>query len=151
MGPEAPLASGIVDRFQITGIPIFGPSKGATQIESSKAFAKDLMQKYGIPCAQSHTFTDFNHAQEYVRDQKPPIVIKADGLAAGKGVIIAESVEDAIEALSGIMEAKLLGDAGNMVVIEECLKGREMSTFAFSDGKHVVPAVNACDYKRVND
>jgi len=151
VGPEVPLSEGIVDRFQSTGIPIFGPTKGATQVESSKAFAKELMQKYGIPCAQSKTFCDFKHAKEYVKEQTPPIVIKADGLAAGKGVIIADYMAQALDGLSNIMEEKLLGDAGETVVIEECLSGKEMSTFAFTDGKTVVPMVNACDYKRIND
>ncbi len=151
VGPETPLAEGIVDRFQGMGIPIFGPTKGATQIESSKAFAKGLMQKYGIPCARSKTFTEYSKAKEYVEQQTPPIVIKADGLAAGKGVIVADSIPQALEALSDIMEAKTLGTAGDQVVIEECLSGREMSAFAFTDGRTVVPMVPACDYKRIYD
>ncbi len=151
VGPEAPLADGIVDRFQTMGIPIFGPTKGATQIESSKAFAKGLMQKYGIPCARSKTFSEYNQAKDYVRQQIPPIVIKADGLAAGKGVIIADSIPQALDALSSIMEAKTLGVAGDQVVIEECLSGKEMSTFAFTDSQTVVPMVPACDYKRIYD
>jgi phosphoribosylamine--glycine ligase len=151
VGPEAPLAEGIVDRFQTIGIPIFGPTKGATQIESSKAFAKGLMQKHGIPCAQSKTFSDYNQAKEYVKQQTPPIVVKADGLAAGKGVIVADSIPQALDALSSIMESKTLGAAGDTVVIEECLSGKEMSSFAFTDGKTVVPMVDACDYKRIYD
>lgn len=151
VGPEALLADGIVDRFQTIGIPIFGPTKGATQIESSKAFAKGLMQKYGIPCARSVSFSEYSHAKEYVKQQMPPIVIKADGLAAGKGVIVADSTSQALEALVNIMELKTLGAAGDKVVIEECLSGKEMSSFAFTDGKTVVPMVPACDYKRVYD
>ena len=151
VGPEAPLAEGIVDHFQTIGIPIFGPTKGATQIESSKVFAKELMQKYGIPCARSVSFSEYGQAKDYLKQQPSPIVIKADGLAAGKGVIIANSTPQAMEALVNIMELKTLGAAGNRVVIEECLSGREMSSFAFTDGQAVVPMVPACDYKRVYD
>jgi len=151
VGPETPLAEGIVDRFQTIGIPIFGPTKGATQIESSKAFAKGLMQKYGIPCARSSSFSDFRHAVEFVKMQTPPVWIKADGLAAGKGAIIANSIANAIDILASIMEEKVLGEAGNTVVIEESMQGREMSCFAFTDGKSVAHLANACDYKRIND
>ncbi|MFC1920411.1 phosphoribosylamine--glycine ligase [Chloroflexota bacterium] len=151
VGPEIPLSEGIVDRFQSTGIPIFGPTKGATQIESSKAFAKELMQKHGIPCAQSKTFCDFRHAKDYVKQQTPPMWIKADGLAAGKGAIVANYMAQALDILSNIMEARMLGEAGEKIVIEEPLTGIEMSSFVFSDGKTVVPMVNACDYKRIYD
>ena len=151
IGPEVPLAEGIVDRFQTIGIPIFGPTKGAAQIESSKAFAKGLMLKYGIPCARSVSFSAYSQAKEYVEQQTPPIVIKADGLAAGKGVIVADSIPQALEALSSIMEAKTLGAAGDTVIIEECLSAKEMSSFAFTDSQTVVPMVPACDYKRIYD
>jgi len=109
------------------------------------------MQNHGIPCARSVTFSDYNKAKEYAREQTPPIVVKADGLAAGKGVIIADSTDQALDALSSIMEAKTLGATGKQVVIEECLSGKEMSSFVFTDGKCVVPMVSACDYKRIND
>ncbi len=145
------MAEGIVDRFQGIGIPIFGPSKGATQIESSKVFAKELMHKYGIPCTRSQNFSEYNRAKEYIKKQTPPIVVKADGLAAGKGVIVADSTRQALEALSSIMESKTLGAAGDKVVIEECISGKEMSSFAFTDSQTVVPMVDACDYKRVYD
>ena len=151
VGPEAPLAEGIVDRFQEVGIPIFGATQQAARIESSKAFAKELMQKYGIPCARSVSFTDYNQASKYLGQQTPPIVVKADGLAAGKGVIVADSTTRALEALASIMESKTLGAAGDMVVIEECLSGKEMSSFAFTDSQTVVPMVSACDYKRIHD
>ncbi|MFC2024914.1 phosphoribosylamine--glycine ligase [Chloroflexota bacterium] len=151
VGPEVPLAEGIVDRFQTIGIPIFGATKQAAQIEASKAFAKELMQKYGIPCARSVSFSEYSQAREYVKQQMPPIVVKADGLAAGKGVIVADSVPQALDALSTIMESKTLGAAGDRVVIEECLSGKEMSSFAFTDGHTVVPMVSACDYKRIYD
>ena len=151
VGPEAPLAAGIADRFLNLGIPVFGATKAAAEIESSKVFAKELMQKYNIPCAWSASFSDYPQAKEYVRRQKPPIVIKADGLAAGKGVVIAESVPQALEALVNFMEVKTLGAAGDRVVIEECLSGKEMSAFAFTDARTVVPMVPACDYKRIYD
>jgi len=151
VGPENPLADGIVDYFQSTGIPIFGSTKQATEIESSKVFAKELMQRYDIPCARSVSFSEFGEAKGYVRKQKPPIVVKADGLAAGKGVTVADSVEQALEVLSQIMESKKLGEAGERVIIEEHLSGREMSSFSFADGKTVVPMVSACDYKRIYD
>jgi phosphoribosylamine--glycine ligase len=151
VGPEAPLAEGIVDQFLIRGMQIFGPTKQATEIESSKVFAKELMQKYNIPCARSVSFSDYNKAKEYLQKQKPPIVVKADGLAAGKGVIVADSIPQALEALSYIMEARAFGDAGGRVLIEEHLAGKEMSVFAFSDAHSLVPMVAACDYKRLYD
>lgn len=151
VGPEDPLAEGVVDHFQKTGIPIFGPTRAAAQIESSKAFSKALFQKYGIPCARSQTFSDINEARDYIRKTGVPLVIKADGLAAGKGVIMAETTEQAMEALSDIMETKAFGTAGNRVIIEEKLTGREMSYFTVSDSKNMLPLIPACDYKRVND
>lgn len=151
VGPEAPLAEGIADQFLIRGMQIFGATRQATEIESSKVFAKELMQKYNIPCARSVSFSDYNKAREYIQRQKPPIVVKADGLAAGKGVIVADSISQALDALSQIMEAKAFGTAGDKVVIEEYLSGKEMSAFAFTDGHTVVPMVSACDYKPVFD
>ncbi len=151
VGPEAPLANGIVDLFQSRGIPVFGPMKGAAQIESSKVFSKELMQKYGIPTARSQTFTSFEKAKDYVKAQPSPIVIKADGLAAGKGAIVAGSTDEAIEALSEVMEQRVFGGAGDRVLVEECLTGREVSLLALTDGKEVVPMMPACDYKRVGD
>jgi len=151
IGPEAPLAEGIVDHFKKTGIPIFGPTRAAAQIEASKAFSKALFQKYGIPCARSQTFSDFEAAKDYVKRQGAPLVIKADGLAAGKGVIMTETLDQAVEAVSSIMKNKAFGAAGDKVVIEEKLTGREMSFFAITDGKTVLPTIPACDYKRIND
>jgi phosphoribosylamine--glycine ligase len=151
VGPEAPLAAGVVDHFQALGVPVFGPTKQATEIESSKVFAKELMQRYGIPCANSVAFSDYDEAKRCVGQQSPPIVIKADGLAAGKGVVVAESVSQALETLTRFMEEKSLGASGDRVVIEEHLSGREMSTFVFTDGKTVLPLAYACDYKRVYD
>jgi phosphoribosylamine--glycine ligase len=151
VGPEAPLADGIADQFLIRGLQIFGPTRQATEIESSKVFAKKLMQKYKIPCARSASFSDYDKAKDYVKQQKPPIVVKADGLAAGKGVILAESIPKALDALALIMEKKAFGSAGDRVIIEEYLSGREMSTFAFTDGDTVVPMTAACDYKPAYD
>jgi len=151
VGPEAPLASGIVDYFERSFLPIFGPTKAATKIESSKVFAKELMQKYGIPCPKGITFSSYPEAKKYLKSQPAPVVVKADGLAAGKGVTVASSKEEALKALSDIMEAKIFGSAGDSVIIEECLTGKEVSLLAFTDGKTVVPMVPACDYKRVFD
>jgi phosphoribosylamine--glycine ligase len=151
VGPEVPLSEGIVDHLESLGIPAFGASKLAAEIESSKVFSKALMQKYNIPCAKSVSFTDYAQAKEYVQKQKLPIVIKADGLAAGKGVVVALKMEEALAALTDFMQDKKLGAAANQVLVEEFLAGREMSYFAFSDGINVLPMVSACDYKRVND
>jgi phosphoribosylamine--glycine ligase len=151
VGPEAPLASGIVDYFERLGLPIFGPTKAATQIESSKVFAKKLMQQYGIPCPDGITFSNYSEARKYLESQSAPVVVKADGLAAGKGVTVASSKEEAFKALSDIMEGRIFGSAGDSVLIEECLTGREVSLLAFTDGKTVIPMVPACDYKRVFD
>ena len=151
VGPEASLAAGIVDYFERLRLPIFGPTKAATQLESSKVFAKNLMQKYGIPCPNSITFSSYLEAKKYLEPQPTPVVVKADGLAAGKGVTVAISTEEALKALSDIMEAKVFGSAGNSVVIEEYLTGKEVSLLAFTDGKTVIPMVPACDYKRVFD
>ncbi len=140
-----------MDAFNKEGLSIFGPSQNAAQIEASKVFAKKLMQKYDIPCARSASFSDYAQAKEYVKQQAPPVVIKADGLAAGKGVVVAESTEQALDALASFMESKTLGTAGEQIVVEEHLSGREMSAFAFTDGTAVVPMVPACDYKRIFD
>jgi len=151
VGPEAPLASGIVDYFDSLGIPIFGTTKAATQVESSKVFARNLMEKYGIPCPKGAIYSSYPEAREYLQKQRPPVVIKADGLAAGKGVIIAGSLAEAEKALGDIMEAKIFGSAGDRVIIDEYLSGREVSLIAFTDGKTVSPMVPACDYKKIGD
>ncbi len=151
IGPEAPLAAGIVDRFQALGIAVFGPSQRATEIESSKVFAKDLMAANGIPCPGSVAFSDHAAAADHVRRQSPPIVVKADGLAAGKGVVVAGSIDEALAALDDFMVDGKLGAAGGRVVIEEYLAGREMSSFVVTDGETVVPLASACDYKRIGD
>ena len=151
VGPEAPLASGIVDYFDSLNIPVFGPTKAATQIESSKVFARNLMEKYGIPCPKGAVFSSYTEAREYLRAQRLPVVIKADGLAAGKGVVIASSFSEAEKALSDIMEARIFGSAGEKVIIDEYLSGREVSLIAFTDGRTVLPMLPACDYKKIGD
>jgi len=151
VGPEAPLTAGIVDLFESRGIATFGPTQEAAKIESSKVFAKELMQKYGIPCARSKSFSSSAEANSYVQAHRPPIVVKADGLAAGKGSIMASTIDEALKALSEIMEERIFGEAGDQVLVEECLVGKEVSLLAFTDGKTVVPMVPACDYKRVFD
>ena len=151
VGPEQPLANGIVDIFLKNGLTIFGPDQQAAEIESSKVFSAELMEKHGIPCARNAAFNNFEKAKEYLGQQNAPFVIKADGLAAGKGVIITESREEALQALTGIMQGKSFGKAGDRVVIQEHLEGREMSFFVFTDGKTVMPTIPACDYKRIFD
>lgn len=151
VGPEDPLTNGIIDSLDELGIPAFGPNQKAAQIEGSKVFAKELMFKYGIPCAKSSTFTSFEDACYYAKQQPLPLVIKADGLAAGKGVIIATTYGEAVEALNDIMKKKVFGDAGKRALVEECLAGREASLLAFTDGETLIPMVPACDYKRALD
>lgn len=151
VGPEDPLALGIVDYFQKLGIPTFGPTQAAAQLEASKVFSKDLMQRYGIPCAKSVSFNEFTKAKEYAVKKGTALWIKADGLAAGKGAVFAEDTAKAVEILSSMMESKVFGTSGEKVVIEDVLQGREMSAFIITDGKTSIPVVPACDYKRVND
>jgi len=151
VGPEAPLAAGITDLFNQAGIPVFGPSGAAARLESSKAFARDIMQRNNVPCARGQTFTGYNEAKKYIETHDMPIVVKADGLAAGKGVTVAKNLDEALAALNSIMKDRAFGAAGDKVVIEECLLGREVSLLAFSDGENVIPMVPACDYKRVFD
>ncbi len=151
VGPEGPLSRGIVDVFTQAGLRAFGPSGKAAEIEASKRFSKDLMKKYNIPTAEYEVFVDKAAAASYVRQKGTPIVIKADGLAAGKGVVVAETMEEALKALDTIMTEKAFGSAGDRVVIEECLRGEEASFMAFSDGKTVVPMASSQDHKRVFD
>jgi phosphoribosylamine--glycine ligase len=151
IGPDDPLAAGIVDAFEAQDIPVFGPRKNAAEIEGSKTFMKDLLHKYSIPTAAYEKFSDFEAALAYLRTQELPIVIKADGLAAGKGVTVAYSREEAERALQDIMVAKVFGEAGAQVVIEEFLAGQEMSILAFVDGETVRPMAAAQDHKPVFD
>lgn len=151
VGPENPLAAGIVDRFANAGLRAFGPTAAAARLESSKAFAKDLMARYDIPTARYADFTDADQARDYVRQQGAPIVVKADGLAAGKGVTVASDVDEALAAIDAAMVEGSFGAAGNRVVIEECLEGEEASIFALSDGRALIPLATAQDHKRVYD
>lgn len=151
VGPEAPLANGIVDVFTAKGLKIFGPSRQAALIEGSKSFAKELMQKYGIPTARFEVFTDAAAAKQYIRQHGAPVVVKADGLAAGKGVIVAMTEKEALDGIDSIMCDKLFGSAGSQVVIEDYLVGEEASVLAFTDGKTIVPMVAAQDHKRIFD
>ena len=151
VGPEAPLAEGIVDRFQQAGFSIFGPTKAAARIESSKSFAKGLMLRAGVPTGRAEVFRDFDAAGKYVETLSPPVVIKADGLAAGKGVVVADTTERAVSALREQMVDRAFGSAGDTVLIEQYLQGPELSVFAFVDGKNVSPLIAAVDYKRVGE
>jgi phosphoribosylamine--glycine ligase len=151
VGPEIPLSLGIVDRFQEENLNIFGPNKAAAEIESSKVYSKNLMKKYDIPTAFFSTFYDYGDAVNWVKEVKPPLVIKADGLAAGKGVIICHTEEESIDALDDIMRSKIFGDSGNRVVIEEFLQGEEVSFIAFTDGENVLPLASSQDHKALLD
>jgi phosphoribosylamine---glycine ligase len=151
VGPELPLANGIVDLFAANGLKIFGPSQAAAQIEGSKAFAKNLMLKYSIPTAYFAVFSEPEAAKDYIRRQGAPVVVKADGLAAGKGVVVAMTVAEALAAVDMIMCDQAFGQAGARVVIEECMFGEEASLLTFTDGYTVVPMVSAQDHKRIFD
>ncbi len=151
VAPDDPLALGMVDELNKNGLRAFGPAKNAAIIEGSKVFAKNLMKKYNIPTAKYETFDNSDAAIEYLKTQEMPIVVKADGLALGKGVIIANTLEEAETAVHEIMDDKMFGNAGNNVVIEQFLTGQEVSVLAFTDGKTLVPMVSAQDHKRVYD
>jgi phosphoribosylamine---glycine ligase len=151
VGPELPLALGIVDRFRQAGLAIFGPTQQAAQLETSKVFAKDFMTKYGIPTAAFRTFSDPQQAETYIAQHDVPLVVKADGLTAGKGVIICKTHESAHHAVDQIMRAKVFGDAGGQVVIEEFLQGDEVSFFALTDGTVLVPLPACQDHKAIYD
>ena len=151
IGMDDPLVGGIVDEFEKAGLKCFGPKKNAAILEGSKAFSKDLMKKYNIPTAAYENFTDAKEALKYLETAKFPIVLKADGLALGKGVIIATEREQAFAAVKEIMEDKKFGDSGNEIVIEEFLEGPEVSVLSFTDGKTVVPMVSSMDHKRALD
>lgn len=151
VGPEDPLAKGIVDAFEKEKRKIIGPTKAAAQIESSKVFAKEFMKRHKIPTAEYKIFTSYTHAEEYIRMKGTPIVIKADGLAAGKGVFVCQNYDEAVNALKLIMKEKIFGAAGEKVVIEECLQGKEVSYLVFTDGKTIIPMVTSKDHKRLLD
>jgi phosphoribosylamine--glycine ligase len=151
VGPEAPLTDGIVDRFMEKGLRCFGPTQGAAQLEGSKAFNKDFLARHRIPTAAYGTFTEFEPAKAYIHEQGAPIVVKADGLAAGKGVIIAQTEEEAIQAAQGMLSGEDFGDAGKKVVIEEFLQGEEASFIVMVDEKNILPLATSQDHKAVGN
>jgi len=149
VGPEGPLGAGLADKLRAAGIPVFGPSAAAAQLETSKRFAKDLMREAGVPTGRASTHTESASAKRAIRELGAPVVVKASGLAAGKGVIVCESIADADAAVESLLDAHSLGDAGNEVLIEEFLSGEELSLFALTDGTHAIPLVAAQDHKRL--
>jgi len=151
VGPEVPLAEGLVDVLDGYRIPAFGPRRAAARIESSKAYAKRLMQRAGVPTAAFATFTELAPATAWIREQGAPIVVKASGLAAGKGAVVCTDVEEAVAATRAMLEQGSFGAAGNEVVIEECMAGEELSVFAICDGQHAIPLVAAQDHKRIGE
>ena len=151
VGPEAPLVAGIVDLFTKEGLKIFGPTRELAAIEGSKVFAKEYMKKVGVPTADFKVFDNYDEASRYIHERQEPLVIKADGLAAGKGVSVCRAIEDRKTALKDIMVDKIFGDAGSKVIIEECLFGEEASIIVVSDGTNVVPLASSQDHKRVFD
>jgi phosphoribosylamine--glycine ligase len=151
VGPEAPLVIGVVDAFRAAGLKIFGPTEGAAQLEGSKAFTKDFLARHHIPTAEYQNFTEIEPALAYLREKGAPIVIKADGLAAGKGVIVAMTLEEAEAAIHDMLAGNAFGDAGHRIVIEEFLDGEEASFIVMVDGEHVLPMATSQDHKRVGD
>jgi len=147
VGPEAPLVAGIVDHFDSLGLPCFGPKAAAAQLEGSKTFTKDFLARHGIPSADYASFTDLDAALAYIRAKGAPIVIKADGLAAGKGVIVAMTLDEAVEAATDMLKAGCFGDAGARIVVEEFLEGEEASFIVITDGESVVPLATSQDHK----
>lgn len=151
VGPEAPLSQGIVDRFVAEGLKIFGPTQAASQIESSKIFSKELMVRAGVPTAEFKIFNDAAQAKRHVIEHEPPFVIKADGLAAGKGVVVAASSQEAVQAVTDFMEKKSLGASGSRILIEERLEGEEVSVLVIATGENFIPLASAQDHKRLMD
>ncbi|PIP38863.1 MAG: 5-(carboxyamino)imidazole ribonucleotide mutase [Desulfobacterales bacterium CG23_combo_of_CG06-09_8_20_14_all_51_8] len=151
IGPEVPLSAGIVDAFGKKGLRVFGPSKKAARIEASKSFAKKIMSKYGIPTAKGKTFTDYDKALKYVNTVPGPMVVKADGLAAGKGVVVCKTRKEAAAAVATMLKDKAFGPAGEKILIEDCLTGEEASFIAFTDGKHLLPLPTSQDHKTIYD
>ncbi|MDD3676332.1 phosphoribosylamine--glycine ligase, partial [Thauera propionica] len=151
VGPEAPLAAGVVDAFRTAGLPIFGPTKAAAQLESSKDFAKQFLVRHHIPTAKYRTFSDAAAAHAYIDAEGAPIVIKADGLAAGKGVVVAMNAEEAHAAIDMMLLDNKMGDAGARVVIEEFMEGEEASFIVMADGRHAMALATSQDHKRLKD
>ncbi len=152
VGPEAPLVAGVVDQFQEAGLPVFGPVQAAAQLEGSKAFTKDFLARHNIPTAAYQNFTEIEPAKAYVKQQGAPIVVKADGLAAGKGVILAQTEQEAFDAIEDMLAGNAFGEAGHRVVVEEFLIGEEASFIVMVDGKNILPLATSQDHKaRDND
>jgi phosphoribosylamine--glycine ligase len=151
VGPEAPLEDGLVDRFQEHGMAVFGPTRAAARLETSKVFAKQFMDRHGIPTAAAEVFDDPREARRAIRAGQPPVVIKADGLAAGKGVIVARSIDEALQAIDRIMVQRVFGDAGRRVIVEECLQGEEASILALVDGRRHLTMIASQDHKPAFD
>jgi phosphoribosylamine--glycine ligase len=151
VGPEVPLVKGIVDGFERAHLRVFGPTALASRLEASKVFAKEIMIKAGVPTANCEIFDDSQQAKDYIRSINMPVVVKADGLAQGKGVIIAKSQDEAIAAITSIMDEKVFGDSGKQVIIEECLVGEEASILVLCDGENIIPLASAQDHKRIYD
>jgi len=151
VGPESPLATGIVDEFRNYKLKVFGPQKKAAQLEASKVFAKELMAKYKVPTADFKIFSSADEAKRYVERTGAPCVVKADGLAQGKGVVVAQTIDEANRAIDSMMQERIFGDAGNKVIVEECLEGQEASILVFTDSKEVIPLASSQDHKRIFD
>ena len=151
VGPDDALAGGIVDRFRASGLAIFGPTEAAARIESSKVFAKELMERVGVPTARHQSFTDSQAASAYIREQGAPIVVKASGLAAGKGAVVCHSVDQALAAAREMLDEDVLGGAGHHIVVEEYMTGEEASLFAICDGEHFITLTPAQDHKPIYD
>ncbi len=151
VGPEVALSLGIVDEFSKYGLKIFGPNKQAAQLEASKVFSKTIMAKYNVPTAAFEIFDDSEEAKKYIEKIGAPCVVKADGLAAGKGVVVAKTVDEAKQAVNSMMQEKIFGESGNKVIVEECLQGQEASILAFTDSREVIPLVSSQDHKRIFD
>jgi phosphoribosylamine--glycine ligase len=151
VGPEAALVKGIVDIFNREGLKIFGPLKELAMLEGSKVFAKEIMERFGLPTAKFRVFSKPEEAKEFLKQKGAPIVVKADGLAAGKGVIVAKTIKDAEDAIDNIMVKRIFGDSGNRIILEDCLEGEEASMLIFTDGKTIVPLESSQDHKRIFD
>ena len=151
VGSELPLAGGIVDEFQKLKLRIFGPTRKAARLESSKVFAKELMKKYEVPTADFRIFDNYQEATRFIKQRAAPCVVKADGLAAGKGVVVCRTIQEAEKAIKSIMQERIFGDAGNRIVIEDCLEGQEASIIVFTDSQEVIPLASSQDHKRIYD
>lgn len=151
VGPEAPLVGGVVDRFTEAGLKVFGPTVELARLEGSKIFSKEVMKKYGVPTADFKVFASYDEAKKYIKEKGAPLVVKADGLAAGKGVFVCSSIEEAFGAIDAVMVEKKFGSAGDKVIVEDFLEGEELSVLIFTDGKTVIPLASSQDHKRAYD